>query len=173
MNIATIKYCDIANGLGVRTSIFVSGCRHHCKDCFNEVAWDFEYGTPYTKETEQEILASLEPDYISGITVLGGEPFEPENQKDILILLQKIRNTYPNKSIWIYSGFTYEEILNGSRASGYYANELLNICDVLVDGRFVSELKDISLKFRGSSNQRVIDLNKTRELGVITLLSFS
>ena len=173
MNIATIKYCDIANGLGVRTSIFVSGCRHHCKDCFNEVAWDFEYGTPYTKETEQEILASLAPDYISGITVLGGEPFEPENQKDILILLQKIRNTYPNKSIWIYSGFTYEEILNGSRASGYYANELLNICDVLVDGRFVSELKDISLKFRGSSNQRVIDLNKTRELGVITLLSFS
>ena len=167
MNIATIKYCDIANGLGVRTSIFVSGCRHHCKDCFNEVAWDFNYGNPYTKEMEEEILESLKPDYIAGVTILGGEPFEQENQKGVLILLQKIRNMYPKKSIWIYSGFTYEEILEGSRASGYYANELLNICDVLVDGRFVSELKDIPVEVHSLTIKDIQFFNKQEIIAIL------
>ena len=169
MNIATIKYYDIANGKGVRTSVFVSGCRHHCQNCFNEVAWDFNYGEEYTKDVENKIIESLAPDYIDGISILGGEPFEVENQKDLVILLQKIKNIYPKKTVWIYSGFTFEEIKNGSRASGLYANELLSLCDVLVDGRFIEAQKNISLKFRGSENQRIIDVQKTLQNGSVEL----
>ena len=169
MNIATIKYYDIANGKGVRTSVFVSGCRHHCQNCFNEVAWDFNYGEEYTKDVENKIIESLAPDYINGISILGGEPFEVENQKDLVILLQKIKNIYPKKTVWIYSGFTFEEIKNGSRASGLYANELLSLCDVLVDGRFIEAQKNISLKFRGSENQRIIDVQKTLQSGSVEL----
>ncbi len=169
MNIATIKYYDIANGKGVRTSVFVSGCRHHCPNCFNEVAWDFNYGEEYTKDVENKIIESLAPDYIDGISILGGEPFEVENQKDLVILLQKIKNIYPKKTVWIYSGFTFEEIKNGSRASGLYANELLSLCDVLVDGRFIEAQKNISLKFRGSENQRIIDVKKTLQSGNVEL----
>jgi anaerobic ribonucleoside-triphosphate reductase activating protein len=169
MNIATIKYYDIANGKGVRTSVFVSGCRHHCPNCFNEVAWDFNYGEEYTKDVENKIIESLAPDYIDGISILGGEPFEVENQKDLVILLQKIKNIYPKKTVWIYSGFTFEEIKNGSRASGLYANELLSLCDVLVDGRFIEAQKNISLKFRGSENQRIIDVQKTLQSGSVEL----
>ncbi len=169
MNIATIKYYDIANGKGVRTSVFVSGCRHHCLNCFNEVAWDFNYGEEYTKDVENKIIESLAPDYIDGISILGGEPFEIENQKDLVILLQKIKNIYPKKTVWIYSGFTFEEIKNGSRASGLYANELLSLCDVLVDGRFIEAQKNISLKFRGSENQRIIDVKKSLLNGNVEL----
>ena len=171
MNYANIKYYDIANGEGVRTSLFVSGCRHHCKDCFNEMAWDFNYGNPFTKEVEDKILSSLEPYYIQGLTLLGGEPMEAENQEVLLPFLRRVKDSYPNKTIWIYSGFTLEEILGEkpSRAATPYAKEILSLADVLVDGRFILEEKDISLQFRGSRNQRIIDLKPTLENKEIVL----
>lgn len=163
MNVAEIKTNDIANGEGVRTSLFVSGCRHHCPDCFNYMAWDFEYGKPFTKETENEILDSIKPTWIAGLSILGGEPFEPENQKAILELLKRFKLQYPNKTVWCYSGFTIEEITGTvkSRAHTEISYELLKMLDVLVDGRYEKALKNISLKFRGSENQRVIDVQKT------------
>lgn len=163
MNYANIKYYDIANGEGVRTSLFVSGCRHHCKECFNQMAWDFKYGNEFTRKVEDEIIASLEPYYIEGLTLLGGEPMEVENQEVLLPFLKRVREKYPNKSIWIYSGFTFEELLGKipSRATTKTAKEILKLCDVLVDGRFILEEKDISLQFRGSRNQRIIDLKST------------
>ena len=171
MNYAAIKYYDIANGEGVRTSLFVSGCRHHCKDCFNAEAWPFDYGNPFTEEVEAAILSSLSPYYIAGLSVLGGEPFERENQDALLSFLRKVRKAYPDKSIWIYSGFTYDEIVGAvpSRAFSQASEEILNLSDVLVDGRFRIEEKDISLQFRGSRNQRIIDLKKTRESGAISI----
>ena len=162
MNYATIKYCDIANGTGVRTSLFVSGCRRHCPNCFNAVAWDFGYGAPFTKEVRNEILESLAPGYINGLSLLGGEPFEPENQKTLVGLLRKVRESYPEKNIWCYTGYLYDEqLLNNSRARCEYTDEMLSMIDVLVDGEFVEALKDIRLVFRGSSNQRVIDVKKS------------
>ena len=162
MNYATIKYCDIANGEGVRTSLFVSGCRRHCPNCFNAVAWDFGYGAPFTKEVRNEILESLAPGYINGLSLLGGEPFEPENQKTLVGLLRKVRESYPEKNIWCYTGYLYDEqLLNNSRARCEYTDEMLSMIDVLVDGEFVEALKDIRLVFRGSSNQRVIDVKKS------------
>ena len=162
MNYATIKYCDIANGEGVRTSLFVSGCRRHCPNCFNAVAWDFGYGAPFTKEIRNEILESLAPGYINGLSLLGGEPFEPENQKTLVGLLRKVRESYPEKNIWCYTGYLYDEqLLNNSRARCEYTDEMLSMIDVLVDGEFVEALKDIRLVFRGSSNQRVIDVKKS------------
>ena len=162
MNYATIKYCDIANGEGVRTSLFVSGCRRHCPNCFNAVAWDFGYGAPFTKEVRNEILESLAPGYINGLSLLGGEPFEPENQKTLVGLLRKVRESYPEKNIWCYTGYLYDEqLLNDSRARCEYTDEMLSMLDVLVDGEFVEALKDIRLVFRGSSNQRVIDVKKS------------
>ncbi|MBQ1269832.1 MAG: anaerobic ribonucleoside-triphosphate reductase activating protein [Clostridia bacterium] len=169
MYVANVKFYDIANGEGVRTSLFVSGCRHHCKNCFNAEAWDFTFGTPYTKKTEEEIIASLAPDYIAGLTVLGGEPFEPENQAEVLSLVTAVKSRYPHKTVWVYSGFTYEELLSGSRAATDTARALLQQIDVLVDGRFIEEQKNISLAFRGSENQRLIDLPKTLQGNTIVL----
>ena len=167
MNYATIKYCDIANGEGVRTSLFVSGCRRHCPNCFNAVAWDFGYGAPFTKEVRNEILESLAPGYINGLSLLGGEPFEPENQRDLLPLLQEVRRRYPDKSIWCFTGFRLEDELlrEGSHPRCAVTDDLLSCIDVLVDGRFVAAEKDISLQFRGSRNQRVLDLPKTLAAG--------
>lgn len=158
MNYGEIKFYDIADGVGVRTSLFVSGCRNRCEDCFNRETWSFSYGKPYTEETENAIIESLNPDYIAGLSILGGEPFEKENQPEVLKLVERAKKEYPDKSIWIYSGFTFEELLGGSRASGQTAEEILKFADVLVDGRFDKTKKNISLKFRGSENQRIIDL---------------
>ncbi len=158
MNYGEIKFYDIADGVGVRTSLFVSGCRNCCEDCFNRETWSFSYGKPYTEETENTIIESLKPDYIAGLSILGGEPFEKENQPEVLKLVARTKKECPDKSIWIYSGFTFEELLGGSRASGQTAEEILKLADVLVDGRFDKTKKNISLKFRGSENQRIIDL---------------
>ena len=163
MNYATIKYCDIANGEGVRTSLFVSGCRRHCPNCFNAVAGDFGYGAPGTKEVRNEILESLAPGYINGLSLLGGEPFEPENQRELLPFVRNFRALYPDKSVWCYSGYTWEQ-LTGSvpcPARCEITDELLSLLDVLVDGRFVEAQHDISLRFRGSSNQRLLDVPKS------------
>ena len=163
MNYASIKSCDIANGPGVRVSLFVSGCTHHCKGCFQPQTWDFHYGKPFTDDTRAEIFAELDKPYINGLTVLGGEPFEPENQRDLLPLLQEVRRRYPDKSIWCFTGFRLEDELlqDGSYPRCEVTDDLLRCIDILVDGRFLREEKDISLQFRGSRNQRIIDLPRT------------
>ena len=171
MHYGAINNCDIANGEGVRVTLFVSGCTNRCPNCFQPQTWDFEYGDPFTAETEQQLLDLLAPNYISGLTVLGGEPFEPSNQRTLLPFLRRVRKTYPGKTIWCFSGFTYEELLkDGSHPRCEVTDEILSLLDVLVDGRFVEELKDISLRFRGSSNQRLIDMNQTRSAGSPVLL---
>ena len=171
MHYGEIKNCDIANGEGVRVPLFVSGCTNHCKNCFQPQTWDFEFGRPFTAETEEELLTMLKPDYINGLTVLGGEPFEPSNQRSLLPFLRRVRETYPKKNIWCFSGFTYEELkTDGSHPRCEVTDEMLDQLDVLVDGRFVEELKDISLRFRGSSNQRLIDMKKSREAGELQFL---
>jgi len=170
MNYCEIKNCDIANGTGVRVTLFVSGCTNRCPGCFQPQTWDFGFGEEFTKETEDAILEMLKPSYIKGLTLLGGDPFEPANQKGLLPFLKRFRETYPDKDLWAFSGFTYEELkADGSYPRCSITDEMLALVDVLVDGRFVQELKNIALKFRGSSNQRLIDMNKTRENGVITL----
>ncbi len=164
MNYATIKWCDIANGEGVRVSLFVSGCTHRCKNCFNEVAWDFSYGEEFTEEVETQILKALGDGYIAGLSLLGGEPLEPQNQETLYPFLQKVKAAYPEKSVWCYTGFVFDEkkgILQETHKNTAVTKALLSLVDVLVDGPFVEELKDIRLKFRGSSNQRVIDVKKT------------
>ena len=166
MKYATIKKHDIANGPGVRVSIFVSGCNHHCKGCFNEEAWDFNYGSDFTNEVVEEIINCLEPDYITGLSLLGGEPFEYVNQQGLLPLLKRVKELYPNKTIWAYSGFLYEELLKMKYEE---TKEILDLIDVLVDGKFDEDLKDPLLYFRGSSNQRVIDMNETRKTGKVVL----
>lgn len=165
MNYGEIKNCDIANGEGVRVSLFVSGCTHHCKNCFNEKTWDFSFGEPFTKETEEKILKMLAESYINGLSLLGGEPFEPSNQKVLYPFLQRVKKEFPNKNIWCYSGYTFEELTGTSRASTDITKDMLLLIDILVDGEFKEELKDISLKFRGSSNQNVIDVKKSFETG--------
>lgn len=163
-----IKKCDIANGEGVRVSLFVSGCTHHCPGCFNQDTWDFGYGKEYTEETEQEILDALSPGYINGLSLLGGEPFEPQNQEVLVKLLKEVRERYPEKNVWCYSGYLFDrELLSESRARCGYTDEMLSMIDVLVDGRFVEAKKDIRLVFRGSSNQRIIDVKKSLESGGI------
>ena len=161
----TVNYCeilksDIANGEGVRVSLFVAGCTHHCKGCFNEAAWDFAYGEPFTKKTENEILAALEPDFIDGLTLLGGEPMEPENQRALMPLLRRFREKFGDaKTLWIYTGCVLETDLKAeSRWRTEVTDEMLSLTDVLVDGPFLEAKKDISLQFRGSSNQRIIHL---------------
>lgn len=170
MNYANIKYYDIANGEGVRTSLFVSGCRRRCPNCFNAVAWDFGYGQPFTKEVRNKILESLAPDYISGLSLLGGEPLEPENQRELLPFVRNVKVLYPHKTIWCYTGNCYEtEVLQPGPGRCEVTDELLQYMDVLVDGDFVQDKYDITLRFRGSSNQRLIDLNRTRAAGHVVL----
>lgn len=162
MKYANIKYCDISNGLGVRTSLFVSGCTHRCKGCFNEMTWDFNYGSDFTEETIQEVLKSIEPKYISGLTLLGGEPMELSNQRALLKLLRQFKERFPGKDIWCYTGYTYEsDLLNPKgRAHCEVTDEFLGYVDILVDGEFIEEQYDISLKFRGSRNQRILQIHK-------------
>lgn len=170
MNYATIKYCDIANGEGVRTSLFVSGCRRHCPNCFNAVAWDFGYGAPFTKEVRNEILESLAPGYINGLSLLGGEPFEPENQPGLLELSRRIKAAYPEKSIWSFTGYLFDrDILAKKLGPWEVTQELLSYLDVLVDGPFVASLKNLNLRFRGSSNQRLIDVPASLKTGAVVL----
>lgn len=169
MNFAKINKNDIANGSGVRVTLFVSGCTHHCKGCFNQEAWDFGYGEPFSEDTENELLEALSPSHIKGLTLLGGEPMEPQNQRALVGFLKKVKEKYPKKSIWCYSGYTFEELTGESRARCEVTDEILSIIDVLVDGEFVEELKDISLRFKGSSNQRIINLKATLKSGEIIL----
>jgi len=169
MNYGAIKENDIANGIGIRVSLFVSGCTHHCKNCFNPETWDFNYGTPYTEETEAKILKLLDSDYINGLSLLGGEPFEPENQKVLVGLLKRVKEIYPQKDVWCYTGYVLDSDILSGRAHTDVTDEMLSYIDVLVDGPFVEKLKKITLKFRGSENQRVIDVKKTLEAGSIVL----
>ena len=170
MNYATIKNCDIANGPGVRVSLFVSGCTHRCKGCFNEVAWDFNYGQPFTQDTIDDILKMLSPDYVKGITLLGGEPFEPENQPAILDLLRQVKKKYPEKTVWAFSGYLFDkDILSGRLGLWEITKEYLSYVDVLVDGPFVESKKDLNLRFRGSSNQRIIDVPASLTKGEVVL----
>ncbi len=169
MNYATIKYNDISNGPGIRTSLFVSGCTHRCKGCFNSIAWDFNYGEVFDKRVEDEIMESLKQPHIKGITLLGGEPFEPQNQGALLELTNRIRRELPNKSIWCFSGYTIEEMLTGKLSQCETTRPLLENIDVLVDGKFVEELKSLMLKFKGSSNQRTILVKETLEKNEIVL----
>ena len=164
MNYATIKWTDIANGEGVRISLFVSGCTHRCKNCFNEIAWDFSYGMPFDETVENKILEELGAGYITGLSLLGGEPLEPQNQKGLYPFIKKVKQRYPHKTIWCYTGFVLDEdsgALKETTKNTQYTKELISMCDVLVDGAYIEELKDIRLKFRGSSNQRVLDVKKT------------
>ncbi len=170
MNYAEIKNCDIANGPGVRISLFVSGCTHHCKGCFNEVAWDFDYGKPFTQQTIDQILEMLRPGYIRGLTLLGGEPFEPQNQGPIVELLRQIKEKMPEKSIWAFSGYLFDrDILSGRLGDWSVTQEYLSYLDVLVDGPFVEARKNLSLRFRGSENQRIIDVPASLAQGKIVL----
>ena len=166
-----IKKSDIANGPGVRVTLFVSGCTNRCEGCFQPQTWDFCYGKPFTKETEDALLEALSPSYIAGLTLLGGEPFEPENQRALLPFVRRVRERYPDKNIWAFSGFYLESELlrDGSHPRCEATDELLSMIDVLVEGRFELALKDISLKFRGSRNQRIVDMNRTREAGEVVL----
>lgn len=170
MNYCNVKNCDIANGVGVRVSLFVSGCRNRCKNCFQPETWDFNYGKPFDEQTEEKLIKMLAPSYINGLTVLGGEPMEPENQRALLPFLKKVKAAYPQKTIWLYTGFTLEELRSPDcRAHTEYTEEILKLLDVLVDGRFVEERKNISLRFRGSENQRLIDVAATLAAGSVTL----
>ncbi len=165
-----IKKCDIANGEGVRVSLFVSGCTHHCPGCFNQETWAFDYGRKYTDETQKEILDALSPSYINGLSLLGGEPFEPQNQKVLINLLRNVKALYPQKTVWCYSGYLFDrDLLSESRARCEYTDEMLSMIDILVDGRFVETLKDIRLVFKGSTNQRIIDVKKSKVAGKIIL----
>ena len=168
MNYATIKPRDIANGPGVRVSLFVSGCRHKCKNCFNKEAWDFSYGKPFDADMVEEILKALEPDFVDGFSLLGGEPFEPENMGELALLLKTIKSRFPQKSVWCYTGFVFDiELLKSNNPN---VRKMLENIDVLVDGRFVENLKSPALIFRGSSNQRIIDVKRSLTLGETVLL---
>lgn len=170
MNYAGIKFCDIANGKGCRTVLFVSGCRNACKGCFQPQTWDFLYGQEFDETVQKEILKSLEPEYIQGLTLLGGEPFEPENQEALLPFMRKIKAAYPKKDVWAYTGYIYDrDLVEGGLKHTKDTEELLSMIDILVDGPFIEEEKDITLKFRGSANQRVIDLRATMAGGKICL----
>ena len=168
MNYANIKDCDIANGPGVRVTLFVSGCTHHCKGCFNQEAWDFDYGEPFTQDTIDRILQMLKPSYVKGLTLLGGEPFEPQNQGPIVELLRQIKAAYPQKSIWAFSGYLFDrDILSGKLGDWEITKEYLSYLDVLVDGPFVEAKKDLMLRFRGSANQRLINVPESLAAGKV------
>lgn len=168
MNYGEIKSFDIANGEGVRVSLFVSGCTHHCKNCFNKETWNFNFGKPFTKEVEDSIIDMLASNYIDGFSLLGGEPFEPQNQRVLTPFLKRIKENFPNKSIWCYTGYLFDdELLSESRARCECTDEMLSLIDVLVDGEFVQDLYNITLAFRGSENQRIIDVQKSLETGEV------
>ena len=167
MNYADIRPIDVANGPGVRVSVFVSGCTHHCKDCFNPETWDFHYGSPFGEGEITAILGHLAPAHIKGLSVLGGEPFEPENQSAVLELIRRVRETYPHKDVWCYSGYLFENLRDGK--VGQYSRQLLEQLDVLVDGPFVTEKKSLSLRFRGSENQRLIEVPASLAAGEVVL----
>lgn len=169
MNYATIKKMDVANGPGLRVSLFVSGCNHHCKGCFNEEAWDFQYGQEFTKETIEQILSLLNHEYIAGLSLLGGEPLEPENQKGLLPLLRSVKKEFPNKTIWCYTGFDFCKDIKANMIQSEDTSEFLSYLDVLVDGKFLEEQKDLRLRFRGSSNQRIIKVQESIKNDKITL----
>lgn len=170
MNYATIKKHDIANGLGVRVSLFVSGCTHHCKGCFNPETWDFNYGKEFTDEVADEVIKALSPDYIAGLSLLGGEPFEPANQAVLAPFLTRVKELYPTKDVWCYSGYNFEsDMLTGKLGDHAVTDEMLKNIDILVDGEFVESLKDISLRFKGSSNQRIIDVQKSLATDTLVL----
>ena len=157
MNYANIKWFDISNGPGVRVSLYVSGCRNHCKNCFNPETWDFAYGEPFTRDTENSIIKAMIPEYIKGFTLLGGDPFEHENAEVLAPFMERLREQFPDKSFWCFTGYDYEaDLLTGKKGNPETVMRLLKTLDVLVDGRFVEELKDLNLLFRGSSNQRII-----------------
>ena len=166
MHYGQIKNCDIANGEGVRVTLFVSGCTNRCKGCFQPETWDFSYGNPFTEETEDQILEMLKPAYINGLTLLGGEPFEPENQRALVPFLRRVKQAFPEKTVWAFSGFTLEQLLSQAPHPRCEAtDEMLSMIDVLVDGKFILEQKNISLRFRGSENQRLLDLKASLQSG--------
>lgn len=169
MYYSVIKNCDIANGPGVRVVLFVSGCRHHCPGCFQPQTWDFSYGQPFTQDTVDELLRLLQPDYIAGLTLLGGEPMEPENQPALLDLVRQVKQAYPKKNIWCFSGYLYDDLAAGKIGDGAVTRALLGLVDVLVDGEFILAKKKLQLRFRGSENQRLIDLRKTEQAGQVVL----
>lgn len=169
MYYSVIKNCDIANGPGVRVVLFVSGCRHHCPGCFQPQTWDFSYGQPFTQDTVDELLRLLQPDYIAGLTLLGGEPMEPENQPALLDLVRQVKQAYPEKNIWCFSGYLYDDLAAGKIGDGAVTRALLGLVDVLVDGEFILARKKLQLRFRGSENQRLIDLRKTEQAGHVVL----
>lgn len=169
MYYSEIKKCDIADGTGVRSTLFVSGCRNHCEGCFQPETWDFCHGKVFDENAEEELLESLEPGYIAGLTLLGGDPFEEENQEGLIGFLRKVRERFPQKNIWAYTGYLYEDLLPGGRKHTAVTDEMLSYIDILVDGPFVLSQKNLLLKFRGSENQRIIDMNETRKAGSIVL----
>ena len=170
MHYGEIKTTDIANGIGIRVTLFVSGCRNHCKNCFNPETWDFCYGQPFTIETENYILEALKPSHIKGITLLGGDPFEPENQAVLTPFLKRLKEMYPEKDVWCYSGYTMDnELLKPSKVRTEFTDEMLKYIDILVDGRYVDELRNLKLNFRGSSNQRIINVKDSLKQGKIIL----
>ncbi len=170
MNYANIKNFDIANGEGVRVSLFVSGCRHHCKGCFNSVAWDFNYGSSFDDSVIENLINLSSNENIVGLTLLGGEPFEPENQEGLIKFLRIYKDKFPSKNIWCYTGYSLDkDLISGGNVYTKYTSEMLSYIDILVDGKFIIDLKDITLKFRGSSNQRIIDLKKSKALNQIVL----
>lgn len=170
MNYSNIKYFDIADGDGVRTTLFVSGCRNHCKGCFQPETWDFNYGKPFDEEAENAILESLKPNYIAGLTLLGGDPFEEENQLALLPFLREVKEKYPQKTIWAYTGYVLDDLLSGGKKNIAVTHEILSMIDVLVDGPFIEEEKNLMLRFRGSNNQRLIDLKTFIKTGELHLL---
>lgn len=169
MNYAKINKCDIANGEGIRVSLFVSGCRNRCKGCFQPETWDFNYGSPFTEKEEEIILSAMNNPSVRGVTILGGEPMEPENQAELLPFLLKFKSRFPQKTVWLYTGYRYEELIGESRVYTDHTKKLMSLVDILVDGRFVEEEKSLGLRFRGSKNQRIIDMNETRNNGKIVI----
>lgn len=169
MNYSGIKNYSIENGTGVRVSLFVSGCRHHCRGCFNEETWDFNHGELFTEEVENRIIEAMKPEYMAGITLLGGDPAEPENQEGLMPLLRRIRQELPDKTVWMYTGYVLEDFKLGNRAYCSVTEEFLRCCDVVVDGPFIMDKKNLSIKFRGSENQRIIDMQETIRTGNVVL----
>lgn len=173
MNYADIKQYDVANGPGIRISLFVSGCTHHCRECFNPETWDFNYGKPFTQETIDLIIEYMKPEFISGLTLLGGDPLEKQNQEPLIPLLKQVKSVYPDKTIWCFTGYDFEKDVVGRMINEYpFTKELLSYIDVMVDGEFILEQKDLSLIFKGSANQKTIKVKESLESGTVQLYEF-